>query len=183
MLEGLGDGRLGEDGFGLGPRERRGRGGRDVLPGQEGERVTGLGPAALALRVVQLALLRVEDRVERYVDERGDAGLDFGCGGVLSVHIHTHIYTFTFKEEDKDVPDLPTPILGAAAWSCRFAPTPGRSRTVLMPSFARTDFCPIPESWSSLGVWMAPPDTMTSRLTMTRWTGLLEEAAYYILGN
>ena len=47
-------------------------------------------------------------------------------------------------------------------WSCRWAPTPGRSATIGMPMGARSAAGPTPDRSSSCGELMAPPARMTS---------------------
>ncbi len=54
-------------------------------------------------------------------------------------------------------------------WSCRFSPTPGRSATTSMPSPESSAALPTPDSWSSCGELIAPPDKMSSA-DLTRLT-------------
>ena len=50
----------------------------------------------------------------------------------------------------------------ARKWSCRFAPTPGRSAITSMPSGRRSSAGPMPDSSSSCGDPIVPPHTITS---------------------
>jgi hypothetical protein len=50
-----------------------------------------------------------------------------------------------------------------SGWSCRCAPTPGRSSATGMPCWRRCSAGPMPESISSCGDWMAPALRITSR--------------------
>ena len=51
---------------------------------------------------------------------------------------------------------------GQAGWSWRFCPTPARSTATSMPSSRRWVAGPMPESISSCGLLIAPPDRTTS---------------------
>ncbi|MNV57297.1 hypothetical protein D3C71_1496220 [compost metagenome] len=52
-------------------------------------------------------------------------------------------------------------------WSCRLAPTPGRSLTTGMPCFCSSAAGPMPDSCSSCGELMAPAQTSTSPVACT----------------
>ncbi len=53
---------------------------------------------------------------------------------------------------------------GSTGWSLRFTPTPRLSATTSMPISIRCSAGPMPDSISSWGLLIAPPDKMTSAL-------------------
>jgi hypothetical protein len=53
-------------------------------------------------------------------------------------------------------------ITGSTGWSDRLAPTPGLSASTSMPISIRWSAGPMPDSISSCGLLIAPPDRMTS---------------------
>ena len=64
-------------------------------------------------------------------------------------------------------------------WSCRLPPTPESSCRTVMPSCCRTSPGPMPESWSSRGVPIAPAARTTSRraVAICSWPSAAEADA------
>ena len=60
--------------------------------------------------------------------------------------------------------------IGTTGWSCRLAPTPGRSTRDSTPTSARWLAGPMPERSSSCGLLIEPPHSSTSRRAVTVWS-------------
>ncbi len=56
--------------------------------------------------------------------------------------------------------------IGMTGWSCRFCPTPDTSETTSMPCSLRWAAGPMPETISSCGLLIAPPQRSTSRVAV-----------------